>query len=363
MTEVSRRDVIAGLGAAAGLAACGGEKTTGTQRKLGIAVAGIGSVATRSVLPALQRSKYCRVAGLIDRKPDKMKAIGKQFDVPESAQYTFDRFDSIADNPDIDIVYIAVPNALHAQYAIRAARAGKHVLCEKPMAVTVAQCEEMIAACDQAGKLLAVAYRVHFSEHHQHMLRELRDHEVGRVQIIRASIGYPLKEGGWRLDRSLAGGGVLLEQGVYAVNSARTIVGEDPVEVFGYEMKSDPRRFAQVEESVSWSMRFANDAVAQCLSSYTVPENRIWAGGSAGWFELDKAYSLDDIRARSNKGDVSIREPDQFMRQVDHFSRLIQDGQRPGAGISGADGLRDVRIITAIYESIRTQKVVALQTL
>jgi glucose-fructose oxidoreductase len=363
MPEVLRRDVILGLGAAATLAACGSDQSAGRYRKLGVAVVGVGGVATRSVLPALNRSAFCRVAALVGTDAARLKPIGEKFGVPVSAQYTQDTFDRIADNPDVDLVYIAVPNALHAPYTIRAARAGKHVLCEKPMAVTVAECEEMIAACEAAGKSLAVGYRVHFSAHHQEMLRTLQKKEFGEIQMIRADIGYPLKgEGGWRLKRALAGGGVLLEQGVYPVNSARTMMGADPVEVLGYEMKSDTRRFAEVEETVSWSMRFANDTVAHCAASYTVPANRVWAGSPSGWFELESAYSLDEIQARSAQGDHALREPDQFLEQVDHFSRLIQDGKPVGAGISGADGLRDVRIITAIYESIRTRKVVQLQT-
>lgn len=357
-----RRDVILGMAAAAGLAACGDRKAAGRYRKLGVAVVGVGAVAARSVLPALQSSQYCRVAALVGTDLDKLKPAGAKLNVPQSALYTPETFDRIADNPQVDLVYVAVPNALHAQYTIRAARAGKHVLCEKPMAVTVEQCEEMIGACDEAGRQLAVGYRVHFSAHHQEMLRRLRAKEFGQIQVIHANIGYPLKgEGGWRLRRDLAGGGVLLEQGIYAVNSARTMVGSDPVEVLGYETKSDPRRFAEVEETVSWSMRFAEGTVAHCTASYTVPSNRIWAGGPAGWLELEAAYSLDDIRMRSSKGDVDVREPDQFLEQVDHFSRLIQDGERPGPGISAADGLRDVRIIAAVYESIRTGKVVELR--
>lgn len=325
-------------------------------------MAGVGGVAMRSVLPALKKSEYCKLAGLVDVDAGKLQAVGKKFRVPPDAQYTQETFDRIADNPAIDIVYIAVPNALHADYTVRAARAGKHVLCEKPMAVTVAQCETMIQACEQAGKLLAIAYRLHFSPHHREMLRALREEDFGRVQIIRADIGYPMKkEGGWRLKRSLAGGGVLLEQGVYPVNSARNMIAAQPVEVLGYEMKSDGQRFSEVEETVSWSMRFANDAVAHCAASYTVPANRIWAGSTSGWFELEEAYSLDDIRARSTAGDVDIRQVDQFLLQLDHFSRLIQEGKRPEPGISAEDGLKDVRIIEAIYESIRTRKVVELQ--
>jgi predicted dehydrogenase len=365
VASVSRREALLGLGAAAGLAACGSGPGSGANdyRKLGVAIAGVGGVVTRDVIPAIQRSKHCRLAGFVSSGAEKLRSLGKQFDVPESAQYTYEQFDRIADNRDIDIVYIALPNALHAEYTVRAARAGKHVLCEKPMAVTVEQCEQMIEACGRARRALAIAYRLHYSPHHQQLIRSVRENELGNLQIVRADIGYPLRgDGGWRLKRDLAGGGVLLEQGVYPVYSARTLMGADPVEVLGYETRSDGKRFAEVEETVSWSMRFANGAVAHCAASYTVPANRVWAGGSAGWFALDEAYSLDDIEASTHKGGVRIGQVDQFVLQLDNLSQLIQDGTAPGAGISGMDGLRDVRIISAIYQSIRTAKVVQLST-
>jgi predicted dehydrogenase len=358
------------LGAAAGLAACDrsgtgtAPATTGNYRKLGVAVVGIGGVSVRDVFPALKRSNHCRLAGLVSSDAGKLQEMGKRFDVPANGQFTYDKFDSIADNPDIDLVYIALPNALHAEYTIRAAAAGKHVLCEKPMAVTVAECEAMIEACNKARKTLAIAYRLHYSPHHKEMVRSLRAMEFGRVQIIRADIGYPLKpdDAGWRLKRSLAGGGVLLEQGVYPVNAARIMVGEDPVEVLGYETKSDTTRFAEVDETVAWSMRFANGTVAHCAASYTVPANHIWAGGPSGWFELDDAFSVGDIEAQTSKGSIRIGQVDQFGLQVDHVSRLIQDGKPPDPGISAEDGLRDVRIINAIYESIQARRVVELRS-
>ena len=367
MASVSRREALLGLSAAAGLAACGSGPGSGSgandYRKLGVAIAGVGGVVTRDVIPAIQRSKHCRLAGFVSGGSDKLRSLGKQFDVPENAQYTYEQFDRIADNPDIDIVYIALPNALHAEYTVRAARAGKHVLCEKPMAVTVEQCEQMIEACGRARRALAIAYRLHYSPHHQQLVRSVRENELGSLQIVRADIGYPLRgDGGWRLKRALAGGGVLLEQGVYPVYSARTLMGADPVEVLGYETRSDRQRFSEVEETVSWSMRFANGAVAHCAASYTVPANRVWAGGSAGWFALDEAYSLDGIEASTHKGGVRIGQVDQFVLQLDSLSQLVQDGKAPGAGISGMDGLRDVRIISAIYESIRTGGVVTLRT-
>ena len=367
MATVSRRDALLALGAAAGLAACGSgggsgsAASGGNYRKLGVAIAGVGGVVTRDVIPAIKRSDHCRLAGFVSSGADKLQSLGKQFDVPETGLYTYEQFDRIVDNRDIDLVYIALPNALHAEYTVRAARAGKHVLCEKPMAVTVEQCEQMIEACGQANRALAVAYRLHYSPHHQQLIRSVREKEIGEVQIVRADIGYPMRgDGGWRLKRELAGGGVLLEQGVYPVYSARTLMGAEPVEVLGYESRSDRKRFAEVDETVSWSMRFANGAVAHCAASYTVPANRVWAGGSSGWFALDDAYSLDDIEASTHKGGMRIGQVDQFVLQLDNLSRLIQDGKPPGAGISGMDGLRDVRIISAIYESIRAGKVVQL---
>ncbi|MEX2150319.1 MAG: Gfo/Idh/MocA family oxidoreductase [Steroidobacteraceae bacterium] len=354
MTEwmTSRRDVVLGLGAAAGLMACGrGAPGAGGERQ-GVALVGIGDLAQGQVIPAIRKSGSCRLAGLVSGSRDKLRDIGGRFDVPESAQYSYDDFDQIAANPDIDIVYILLPNAMHAEYAVRAAQAGKHVICEKPLAVSVPEGEAMIAASWTAGKYLAVAYRLQFSPHHREMLRLAREQVYGPVQLIQANIGFGIEDGDWRLRRELAGGGVLLEQGVYAVQAARSLNGHSPVEVQGHESKSDPKRYSEVEESAIWTMRFADGAIAHCAASYSMRMNRLWAGAADGYFGLEPAYTYDNLRGQSSGGKIDASQVNQFALQLDDFARCIRDGVPPELN-SGEEGLRDLRIIEAIYQSIR----------
>jgi predicted dehydrogenase len=361
--RISRRSLLSASAASALLAACGTRTggSGGDARGIGIAVVGIGILVSDQILPALAQTKNCYLAGLVSSSREKLAALGAPLGVPDNAQYTYDEFDRIADNPNIHAVYIAVPNALHAEYAVRAARAGKHVLCEKPMAVSVEQGEAMLAASNAAGKYLAVAYRVQYSPHHQAALRLSRDQTFGAIQYVRANIGFGMgaDDGGWRLSRELAGGGVLLEQGVYAVQTARSLIGMNPIEVFGHEAGSDPARFAEVEESVVWTMRFPNGAIAQCGASYTMAMNKLWAGAKDGYFELEPAYGYDNLRGISTAGDIQAERANQFVAQFDDFAARIRDGVPPDQN-SGEEGMKDVRIISAIYESIRVGKPIAL---
>src|SRR5688572_15175028 len=354
MTEwmTSRREVLLGIGAAASVMACGRGAPDGQGTKLGVALVGIGDLAQSQVIPAIRRTGRCRLAGLVSGGSDKLRDLGGRFDVAENALYSYDDFDRIAENPDIDIVYILLPNAMHAEFAVRAAQAGKHVLCEKPLAVTVAEGEAMIAASRTAGKYLAVAYRLQYSPHHREMVRLARDQVYGPVQLVQANIGFGIEDGDWRLKRKLAGGGVLLEQGVYAVQAARSLNGYPPVEVFAHESKSDPKRYAEVEESAHWTMRFPDGAIAHCAASYSMRMNRLWAGAAEGFFELEPAYTYDNLRGTSSGGKIDAAQVNQFALQLDDFARCVQQEAPPELN-SGEQGLHDLRIIQAIYQSIR----------
>jgi predicted dehydrogenase len=354
--NVARREVLLGIGAAAGIAACGGTAVGG--RKQGVAIIGIGEHSLKRIIPAILQTDRCHLAGLISSGVEKLRDVGGRFGVPESAQYVYDDLERIADNPDIDFVYVAVPNALHAEFAIRAARAGKHVLVEKPMAVSVEQCEAMTAASTAAGKFLAIAYRVQFDTRHLEMQRLAHEQVFGMPKLIRADIGFPLTRDDWRVNHDLSGG-VVMEQGVYAVNAACGLMREQPVEVVAYEAKSDSIRFANVEESVFWSMQFASGAVAQCATSYSVRMNGLRVDAVEGYFELQPAYSEDGLRGSSTAGNIGGDNGNQIARQLDEFAGRIENGVAPTLG-SPAEGLRDVKIIAAIHESLRSGRSVSL---
>ncbi|HVF96829.1 MAG TPA: Gfo/Idh/MocA family oxidoreductase, partial [Flavisolibacter sp.] len=222
--------------------------------KLGVALVGLGMYAEGQLAPALQQTEHCYLAGIVSGDEKKLKAWKKRHNLPEGSCYSYQSFDIIKDNPDIDIVYVVLPNGLHAEYVVRAARAGKHVICEKPMAITVEDCDRMIAACKEAGKMLSVGYRLHFEPHNKEIMRIGQQKVFGAVKLIKA--GHGLKyTSGWRIDKKLAGGGPLMDLGIYCVQAARYSTGAEPVAVTAQEgPKKYKRKFRDVEEAITWQM-------------------------------------------------------------------------------------------------------------
>lgn len=201
--------------------------------------------------------------------PQKLQRWSTQYKLPENCLYSYETFDQIAYNSAVDVVYILLPNSMHSEFTVRAAHAGKHVLCEKPMEVSVEKCERMIEACQSAGKQLAIGYRCQFEPHHLEMMRLARQQVYGPVRLIEASFGFRL-EGAeqWRLKSELAGGGALMDVGIYALQGARYLAGEEPIEVTAHETKSDPEKFSEVDESIFWTLKFPSGLIANCATTY-----------------------------------------------------------------------------------------------
>ena len=202
--------------------------------KLGIALVGLGKYSSGQLAPALKETEYCYLAGIVTGTPDKAAKWKKQYDIPEKNIYNYSNFDEIKDNPDIDIVYVVLPNSMHREYVIRAAKAGKHVICEKPMALTVEECDEMIAACKNANKMLSIGYRLHFEPHNMEMMRLGQKKIFGTIKKMFAEDGLAEVEG-WRLNKALAGGGPLMDVGIYCVQGVRYTTGLEPMAVTAKE--------------------------------------------------------------------------------------------------------------------------------
>ena len=266
--------------------------------------------------------------------------------------------DALADNPDIDAVYIVTPNGLHAEHTIRAAGAGKHVLCEKPMANTVAECEAMIAACRERSVRLAIGYRCRFDPLHAECTRFAQQQEFGQLKIIEAGFGFRIGDPDqWRLDGALAGGGALMDVGIYALQACRYLSSEEPASVSALETKTDPVKFAEVDESITWQMTFPSGVIAYCSTSYNVNGiNRFRAYAERGWFGMDPAFSYTGNRAVSSRGDILIEPVDQFAAEISDFARCIIEDRE--SIVSGAEGLRDLSVIESIYRSIRTGRTI-----
>jgi predicted dehydrogenase len=253
------------------------------------------------------------------------------------------------------------PNGLHAEHTIKSARAGKHVLCEKPMEVSVEKCQQMIDECRKAGKQLAIGYRLHFEPSNLECVRLAREKVFGDLKMIEAGFGG--RQGNptvWRFNKALAGGGCLMDMGIYALQATRYLSGEEPVEVSGITTVTDPEWFKEIEESIVWDMKFPSGVIARCASTYRFSGiQRFTVYADKGWFELNPAFGYSGIYGtRSDQQPIDFPQIDQFGAEMDDFAQCILEN-RP-TRVPGEEGLRDVRIMLAIYESARTGKTVQI---
>lgn len=264
-------------------------------KKLGIALVGLGSYSKEQLAPALKETQHCYLAGIVTGSPAKINEWKQKYDIPDGNIYNYENFDSIKDNPLIDIVYIVLPNSMHAEFVIRAARAGKHVICEKPMAVTVEDCDRMITACKEAGKMLSIGYRLHFEPYNREMMRLGREQSFGAIKKIRSENGMD-STSGWRLNKQLAGGGPLMDLGIYCIQGARYTTGMEPIAVRAqFGPTKDKETFKDVEESISWQMEFPDGIIAECTTSYSKQMSLLRAEAEHGFFELDPSFAYDGI--------------------------------------------------------------------
>lgn len=327
------------------------------KKKLGIALVGLGTYSEEELAPALQQTRHCYLAGIVTGSPDKIDTWINKYQIPSKNVYNYNNFDSIKDNPDIAIVYVVLPNALHAEFTIRAAQAGKNVICEKPMAVTVEECDRMIEACKNAGKKLSIGYRLHFEPHSKEIMRLGQENIFGNIKILKAKNGMSDVKG-WRLNKKLAGGGPLMDVGIYCVQAVRYTTGMEPVAVTAIEgPKTNPDIFKEVEESLTWRLEFPNNIIAECKSSYSEDLDTIRAEATKGWFELAPAYAYRGIKGQTSEGKIEFKQVNQQALQMDDFALAIQNN-RPSP-VPGEMGRQDVKILQAIYKSMNSgQRVV-----
>ena len=331
-----------------------------TNKTLGFAFVGLGEFARGHLLPGIRRCKLCKAVALVSGHPEKAAAMASEYGIDARNIYNYDNYDSIKDNPQIDVVYVVLPNGMHAEYTIRAFQAGKHVMCEKPMANTAEECRAMITAGQKAGKRLQIGYRMHWDSPTLACIDALRRGEIGAIQIIETETGFTIGDPTqWRLNRKLAGGGCLMDIGIYSLSAARYLSGEEPTEVFAhtYQDTNDPH-FKEVEQHCDFQMKFPSGVLASCLSSYNTNLNRYVVHGRGGQCVLEPGQSYNGVKFRMSHGRalelVDVAEADQFVGEMDGFSQAI-NGNGPFKA-TGEEGLQDMRIIEAIYESARSGK-------
>jgi len=332
-----------------------------TSRKIGYVVVGLGHFAQDAILPAFQHAKKnSRLVALVSGDAQKHRALGKRYGVPV---YGYERFDECLALPDVDAVYIALPNSLHAEYAVRAVRAGAHVLCEKPMALDERQCMDMIRAAEDSDVKLMVAYRLHFESTNLAAVEAVRKGKIGEPRLFSSSFSFQIKGPNIRLDRE-KGGGATWDIGVYCVNAARYLFRAEPEEVFAFRAEGKDARFAETEEAVSAVLRFPEGRLASFNISFgAAPSSTYQLVGTQGSIRLDNAYEYKgkmtfELETKGKKQRRILPERDQLAPEIAYFSDCILKDQ--AVEPNGWEGLADVRIVRALYESMGSGRPVRL---
>jgi predicted dehydrogenase len=324
-------------------------------KKLGIALVGLGSYATNQILPALENSPYWQLTGIVTGTPSKVPKFRDKYKIKEQNILNYQNYDNLKNCPDIDVVYICLPNSMHPEFTIRAAKAGKHIICEKPMANTVEECEAMLKACEQNKVKLGVGYRCHFEPFNMEAMRFGREKTFGDINFITSNFGFRIGDPTqWRLDDKMAGGGPLMDVGIYSVNAARYIKNMEPVAVSAqFGPVTNPEKFSKVEESVSWHMEFADGTVFTGFTSYNTNVENIQVFGNRGWFEMSPAFSYGPLKGKTSKGPMDMEIVHHQTYQMNAMGPMYLSKDPLPDHISGKEGIKDVKILMAIYESAR----------
>ncbi len=327
--------------------------------KLGIALVGLGGYASGQLAPALQETKLCKLSGIVTGTPEKEKTWANKYDIPEENIYNYETYDQIAENDDIDIIYVVLPNSMHAEYTIRAAEAGKHVISEKPMATSVEDCQRMIDACRQADRKLSIGYRLHFEPYNQEMMRLGRNKVFGPVQKMSGELSFTLDDPtAWRRDQQLAGGGPLMDVGIYVIQASLYTYAQLPTSVMAWDKTQDTESFTDVEGTIVWDLHFPDDVTLHGRSSYEEGGSNFRMEAKNGWGELSPAYSYGGIQGETSEGPMDFPQVNQQALQMDDFARCILEDE-PSI-VPGEMGKRDMIIMDAIYESAETGNEVPL---
>jgi predicted dehydrogenase len=329
---------------------------------LRVAIMGLGSYGTR-VAEAMQSCKKAKLTGVISGTPSKITEWQSRYNIPAKNCYNYENFDTIKNNPDIDVVYIITPNALHHDQVIRVAKAFKHVICEKPMAVNAKEGQEMVDACTNAKVKLLVGYRMHFEPKTLEIVRMRKEDELGKILFFQGLSGFKIgNPDQWRLNKQLSGGGSMMDIGIYSINGSRYMTGEEPIWVTAQETKTDPLKFKEgIDETIQFQLGFPGGAVASCLSTYNMNNlDRFFLDGEKGFAELQPATGYGPIKGRTNKGELTQPHVAHQTVQMDEMAEIILQGKQPPLPVNGDEAVKDLKIIDAIYLSVKTGKKVNL---
>lgn len=333
------------------------------EKQVGWAIVGLGQLALEEVMPAFAECQLSKPVALVSGHPDKAKKVAQAYDISPEAIYNYENYDELANNKDVDVIYIILPNSMHAEFTLRGLKAGKHVLCEKPMSTTVPEAEQMIAAAKEADKHLMIAYRLHYEPFNQKAMELCKSGALGTIKTFASTNGQNVKAPNIRLSSQL-GGGPIGDVGVYSINAARYTIGEEPVEVYAVARQPETdARFREVPESVAFTLRYPSGALAHCDCSFGMSESRFYrVQGTEGYLEMDPAFSYRGLRLYVREGEpksgdaeakeILLQAVNHFSAEMDHFSAVVLHGE--SCRTPGEMGLADMRILEALEKSIQT---------
>jgi predicted dehydrogenase len=330
--------------------------------KVRYALVGLGWIAQEVILPGFENTKNSEVVAFVTDDPEKAKELGKKYKVLQTVGY--DGYDALLRSGSIDAVYITLPNNMHRDYTIRATQAGIHVLCEKPMADTVAECEEMIRAAEANNVKLMIAYRLHFEPANLKAIETLQSGTIGEPRIFNSVFSQQVTNDNIRLKKEM-GGGPLMDMGVYPINASRYLFRDEPIEVTGIGANSGDPRFTEVHEMTTAVLRFPGDRLAVLTCSFgAAPADAYQVVGTEGEVWLEPAFDYHEkskmtVKVEGKEKETTFNKVDQFAGEIEYFSRCVLDNQQPEP--SGREGLADIRIVQALLESMRNGRPVKLE--
>ncbi len=360
MTYNPRREALKTIGLGSGLLLLSPLQLFGcsssNEGKLGVALVGLGYYSTDLLAPALEQTEHCYLAGIVTGTPEKAESWKKKYNIPEKNIYNYDNFDEIANNPDIDVVYVVLPPSMHKEYTVRAANAGKHVWCEKPMAMDVQECQEMINACNNNNVKLSIGYRLQHEPNTKEYRRIVKEELLGKVNKVDCAAGYrENRTDHWKQKREM-GGGVLYDMGVYAIQGARLGTNMEPIAIISANTSTTrPEIYKDgLDETVVAKLEFPDGVIADIKTSFGENINFLNISCEEGMIEMAPYSAYAGVKGQSPLGEINhpYQVPWQQANQMDQDALSIQN-DKPMA-VPGEEGLRDIRIVKAIYESAAT---------
>ena len=354
MQYINRRRFIqmaAGLGLSSTFVSQQISAATGA-KKIGVALVGLGGYSQGLLAPALELTEHCELRAIVTGSPEKIPKWQQKYGIKDQNVYSYDNMHEMANNPEIDVVYVVVPTALHLKYCEIAANAGKHVWCEKPMAMNTAQCQRIIDVCHKNKVKLSIGYRMQHEPNTRRFMQYKTTQPYGKIQHIIAQAGYAgngLEASNWRMQKAM-GGGAMYDMGVYPLNGVRFMTGQEPIAVTAKHDKSHPDIFKEVDETTYFTLEFADGLIAECATSVVKSFSQLTMQCEKGWYQLRPMSSYTGVTGYTSDQQefAAIKQIQQAIQMDDDALALLGQGELL---VPGEEGLKDIHVVQAIFES------------